>query len=495
MATSVIMPRQGQSVESCILSKWHKNPGDAVKIGELLFSYETDKASFDEEAKTEGILLNRLFGENDDVPCLAEVCRVGSEAEWSANSVPGGTVSDTAVASGVISSASFSAKSGKEAAFHNEPVPGAATDVVVPAEAAAPVLTERPANGHLPVSPRARQMAERDGIDPIMAIPTGPGGRILERDIISLRDAGVRMTPAAGASGTDASALADSAGTIRGTGLGGRITATDIAGLKDHVKARMLESQEQAGESGTHAAKPEISPDTDLMGFKDATLPNIRKVIAKAMFHSISTTCQLTLNTSFDATSLLAMRAVFKKATKLPEATGITLTDMVLFGVARTLLSHRDLNAHFLDDRLRTFDHVHLGLAVDTERGLMVPTLFGADTLSLSQLSAAAKAVAKECQTGRISPDKLKGGTFTVSNLGTFGIESFTPVLNPPQTGILGVNNIQTKVRDGKNGLESYPAMGLSLTFDHRALDGAPAARFLKDLTANLEQFEVLLAL
>jgi pyruvate dehydrogenase E2 component (dihydrolipoamide acetyltransferase) len=148
-----------------------------------------------------------------------------------------------------------------------------------------------------------------------------------------------------------------------------------------------------------------------------------------------------------------------------------------------------------MDTHMRRFAHVHLGLAVDTERGLMVPTIFGADTMSLAALSAAAKAVARECQTGAINPDKLKGGTFTVTNLGTFGIESFTPVLNTPQTGILGVNTLETKVREGKNGIETYQAMGLSLTFDHRAIDGAPAARFLQDLSTRLESFGALLAL
>ncbi len=483
MATSVIMPRQGQSVESCILSQWHKKPGDAVKVGDLLFSYETDKASFDEEAKTDGILLNHLFEPNDDVPCLTEVCRIGSEAEWSANSVA------DSVSGGI---ASGTPETAEATAATAAPVATAAHMSIT-----AFGSMERPAGTQAAISPRARNLAERDGINPLLAIPTGPEGRVLERDILLLRDAGIRMTPVAGAAIAVDSRMADASGPIRGTGLGSRTTSVDMADLKGAVKARMLDAQKKAGtglsetNADVTAGKPEA---TDIMGYSDRTLPNIRKVIAKAMFHSISTTCQLTLNTSFDAASLLAMRAAFKKAAQ-PEVAGITLTDMVLFGVARTLPSHFDLNAHFLDDRLRVFEHVHLGLAVDTERGLIVPTLFGADTLSLVQLSVAAKGIARECQTGRISPDKLRGGTFTVSNLGTFGIESFTPVLNPPQTGILGVNSIQTKVRDGKNGLESYPAMGLSLTFDHRALDGAPAARFLKDLAANLERFEVLLAL
>jgi pyruvate dehydrogenase E2 component (dihydrolipoamide acetyltransferase) len=139
------------------------------------------------------------------------------------------------------------------------------------------------------------------------------------------------------------------------------------------------------------------------------------------------------------------------------------------------------------------FRHVHLGVAVDTPRGLMVPTLFNADTLSLSQISSSVKELVAACQAGTINPDLLQGGTFTVTNLGTLGIESFTPVINPPQTCILGVNTIVNRVREADGQLVSYPAMGLSLTFDHRAVDGAPAARLLKDLVQVLEHFSLFL--
>ena len=474
MATSVIMPRQGQSVESCILSKWHKKPGDTVKTGDMLFSYETDKASFDEEAKADGVLLVVLAKENDDVPCLAEVCRIGTAEEYAAGSTGAGAQSAPVAASTQAAPASDAAQAAP------------ATQAVPTAAAATPAAqaTVRAEGDTLAVSPRARAMAAQNGIDASVAVPTGPNGRVIERDIQKLKDAGIRMTPAAAAAATG------SVAGIEGTGLGGRITSADLA--------RGVSASEAPGTAAAQETAPTAVPASsgDLMGFTDVALPNIRKVIAKAMFQSITTTCQLTLNTSFDATALLAQRAVFKKAgEKMPAVAGITLTDMILFAVARTLPAHADLNAWFLDDKMRRFEHVHLGLAVDTERGLMVPTIFGADTMTLSALSVAAKDVAKECQSGKISPDKLKGGTFTISNLGTFGIESFTPVLNAPQTGILGVCGLETKVREGKNGLETYQAMGLSLTFDHRALDGAPAARFLKDLTQRLESFGALLAL
>ena len=147
-----------------------------------------------------------------------------------------------------------------------------------------------------------------------------------------------------------------------------------------------------------------------------------------------------------------------------------------------------------LEEKLLVFNQVNLGVAVDTDRGLMVPTLFSANTKSLCEISQAAKNLVKECQQGTINPDLLKAGTFTVTNLGTLGIESFTPVLNPPQTGILGVNTIVQRVREVKGSLVLYPSIGLSLTFDHRALDGAPAARFLQELKQALEHFTIYLA-
>ena len=179
------------------------------------------------------------------------------------------------------------------------------------------------------------------------------------------------------------------------------------------------------------------------------------------------------------------------------EYAGITLGDIVLYAVSRTLLNHPDLNANMLDDNsIRHFKHVNLGVAVDTPRGLMVPTIFAADTMSLLEISKAVKELAAECRDGAISPDKLSGGSFTVSNLGNMGVESFTPVINPPQTGILGVCGTTDRVRKGANGeIVIYPAMGLSLTYDHRAVDGTPAAKFQKELGNNLENFTALLAL
>ena len=222
---------------------------------------------------------------------------------------------------------------------------------------------------------------------------------------------------------------------------------------------------------------------------------NIRKVIAKSMVNSLQTMAQLTEHFTFDATAIQGYRRLLKGMEG--DYAGITLGDMLLFAVSRTILDYPDLNANSIgDDTVRHFRHVNLGVAVDTPRGLMVPTIFNADQKSLLEISREVKTLAAEARSGKISPDLLAGGTFTVTNLGSAGVEMFTPVINPPQTGILGVCGITQRVKAGKDGqIALYPAMGLSLTVDHRVVDGAPAAYFLKALCRNLEQFTALLAI
>jgi pyruvate dehydrogenase E2 component (dihydrolipoamide acetyltransferase) len=261
-----------------------------------------------------------------------------------------------------------------------------------------------------------------------------------------------------------------------GTGIGGKITTSDLQ------QPVMPEKQPVHSEQSVQDE------------YEERALNRIRKVIAKNMHHSLSSTAQLTLNTSFDATDILAYRKKLKISMDRLGLHNITINDIILYAVSRTLLNHKELNAHFLDDKMHIFHNVHLGVAVDTERGLMVPTVLNANKKSLNEISGEVKILAEECQKGTINPDMLKGGSFTVTNLGSLGIESFTPVLNPPQTGILGVNTITQNVKEVNGEIVYYPSITLSLTFDHRALDGAPAARFLKELKTNLENFSILLA-
>ncbi len=422
MAQVVIMPRQGQSVESCVITEWKKKVGDKVEEKDVLFSYETDKSSFDELATVSGTLLAVFAEEGDDVECLLPVCVIGNEGEDISSLVPKKSEEAPAEAP----KAEEKPEEKKEAA-----APAAPTGSAVSSE------------GRVKISPRARNLAERTDADLSRAVPTGPNGRIIERDVNTLLDKGW----------TNADKPAEA----------------------------------PASAPAAVAAAPAVEEYTDVK------IPNIRKVIAKSMHASLSNMAQLTLNSSFDATAVMAFRNLVKNNAEKLGLNNITINDIVLYAVSRTLLSFKDLNAHYLDDKdvMRYFNTVNLGIAVDTERGLLVPTVFGAEKLSLNELSSEAKTVIKGAQAGSISPDKLKGASFTVTNLGAMGIESFTPVVNPPQTGILGVGAVTYRVKaDGS----TYPAMGLSLTFDHRALDGAPAAKFLKALCDNLANFNLLLA-
>jgi pyruvate dehydrogenase E2 component (dihydrolipoamide acetyltransferase) len=210
------------------------------------------------------------------------------------------------------------------------------------------------------------------------------------------------------------------------------------------------------------------------------------------MYESLANTAQLTLHASADARKMLDFRQRAKARMAEGYGYNITINDMVCFATVKALLHHPDSNAHFLGDAMRRFSNVHLGFAVDTPRGLMVPTLQNANHLTLEGLSAQMKSLATACQEGGIDPELLQGATFTISNLGAFGIEMFTPVLNPPQVGILGVNTISLQPAKIESGIIGFtPRIGLSLTFDHRAVDGAPAAAFLKEVSQQIENIEL----
>ena len=419
MATPVIMPRQGQSVESCIITEWKKKVGDKVAVGDVLFSYETDKSTFEEQAKIDGTLLAVFYNAEDDVPVLLNVAVIGNPGESFAEFAPDGAAAAPA------------------AEVKNEMVAEAAPSLQA---------TAARAEG---VSPRAKNAAEKLGVDPAQASPTGPHGRVIERDVLALAKEG-RL-----GGGAAQAVLPETAATV--------------------------------------PAAAAAATTTDALAYDEIKLPNLRRMIAKTMHDSLAEMAQLTHNTTFDATKMLAFRESLKAAPESMDLPKITINDIILYAVSRVLTRHEGLNAHMVGDKMRYFKHVNLGIAVDTPRGLLVPTLFAAETKSLAQISAESKMLAKSAIDGSINPDLLQGGTFTISNLGLYGIESFTPVINPPQVALLGVCAITERIRTVDSQITAYPAMGLSLTYDHRAVDGAPASRFLKDLVTALEHFDLLL--
>ena len=201
----------------------------------------------------------------------------------------------------------------------------------------------------------------------------------------------------------------------------------------------------------------------------------------------------LTLGVSFDATAIMNLRASIKENGKNMGAEDITINDMILFATAKVLRKFKALNAHFLEDRIRYFDNVHLGIAVDTPEGLKKPTVFDANKLSLSALSKITKLIIADARENSSEKEKWDGASFTVSNLGSHGIESFTPVLMAPQTGVLGVCASTKRIKEENGEAVFYPAIPLSLTFDTRALDSTSAAKFLRELVFALENFELLL--
>ena len=442
MATIVVMPQLGNSVESCIIVEWTVAEGDAVSLDQTLCSIETDKSTMEVPSTAEGTVLKLLWDEGDEVPVKDPLIIVGAPGEDVSGLVPGGGAAEA----------------------------GDAPAEEPPASAApAPSFATTAASGA--VSPRARALASAKGVDAsAITEGSGPHGRVIERDVAAAIAAGPALTPAARAAGVSAA---------EGTGIGGRVSVADAARVPEAAPAP--------------ASSAPAAPAADFPGASTSSpLKGVRKVVAKRMMESLTSTAQLTLNTTANAAGILALRKKVKNADEALGLNRITLNDLVCFAVSRTLLKYPVFNAHLEDGVLTEFEQVHLGFACDTPRGLLVPVIRSAQSLGLKAFSDEAKRLAGGAIDGTLPPDYLGGGTFTVSNIGSFGIETFTPVINLPQTAILGVGAITPRpalAPDGAVGVEQR--LNLSLTIDHQVIDGADGARFLRDLVAAIENIDV----
>ena len=261
-------------------------------------------------------------------------------------------------------------------------------------------------------------------------------------------------------------------------------------------KGEQVPKLETAPDHGSTPSSPALPGSIDGRAGEVHEYPvrGARKIIAEKMTTSLQTTAQFTMHVSADARSILSYQEKLKNSKHKRKLRDITVNDLVQYAAIKTLKSFPALNAHFLGDRIVEFSSVHAGFAVDTETGVMVPVIRFADRLSLKELSAETARLSKLCIYGGIEPDDLSGGTVTLTNLGALGIEMFTPILHPPQAAILGICDIQKKPVGLGNETEFHPHIGLSLTVDHRAVDGAPAARYLKALCETIAGFELLLA-
>ncbi|MCX6330975.1 MAG: dihydrolipoamide acetyltransferase family protein [Bacteroidia bacterium] len=407
MAIPVIMPKQGQSVETCIITRWYKNTGDSVKTGDLLFSYETDKAAFELESPGDGFLLETFFDEGAEVPVLMNVAVIGQKGESVSAFIPGKTAAPPA-----------------------ETAPSVKKEEVSKQESAVIQAAVSSTDSRIKISPRAKRLAENKGLNYNRLQGSGPNGRIIVNDIEKALSGSSEMTKTVRSAGTE---------------------------------------------------------------FTEQPLSNVRKLIAKAMYSSLQNSAQLTHHMSADVRRLLETRSKIKAGLAAgTEKNDITLNDMICWCVIRALKKFPEANSHFLGDSIKTFHKVHLGIAVDTSRGLMVPAVKNAEKMNLPQLSKELKMVADACRKGNIDPELIKStsATFTVSNLGNYGVEMFTPVINLPQAAILGVCTIIYRPADlGNNTFGFVPYIGLSLTYDHRAIDGGPATLFLKEIKEQIESF------
>ncbi len=428
MATPIEMPKLGNTVEECLLSRWFKQTGDTVAEGDILAEIETDKATFELTAAVGGTLLGVFFEDGDLVPVYANVCVVGKEGESIEEFRPKmdavAPEIQTPIAAGPIKQRE------RESAASRSISLSVADDSI-----------------QAPLSPRARRFAEEHKFIPEGFRGSGPGGRIIEEDLKRL----YYETP-------------------RGSSL---------------VKKMVGDGYEIRLAGGSNRAV--LSDDlTD----PPAKMSAVRNRIAQRMWDSLATTAQYTMNASADATGILSLRNRIKAREEQEEFSAININEIIVFCTVKALLAVPEINAEFVDGKIYRHSSIHIGFACDTPKGLLVPVIRDSQTLALQELSSKIKSLTKQAVEGTISPDDLSGGTFTVSNLGTYGIESFSPILNPPQVAILGVNTIDLKPVRRNNKIEFVEHIGLSLTCDHQVIDGVPGARFLEAVKEQIENID-----
>ncbi|MCR4407126.1 MAG: 2-oxo acid dehydrogenase subunit E2 [Anaerolineae bacterium] len=434
MITEVILPVLGETMNEGTIVEWVKKEGDPVERGDILFVIESDKATLEVEAPTKGFLRQILVPAGQTVPVLTVVALITTTAD-----------EDLAACVTV---------SGSEAQV---------------AEAAEPITIEpvtfEPATlkpetwqpeTRIFASPRARKLAREKGVDLALVTGTGPNGRIVEQDVLTYVD----MT------------------TVSGTGVSGRVVKADV-------------------EAAAQAAVVSPPPASAVEGLAVESVPltGLRRIIAERMATSARTTARVTLVTEADATAFVEVREQLKAKVGGEWGFAPGYNDLLGLIVARALREFPYMNARLSTDgqTIERWPVVNLGMAVDTERGLLVPVIRNADQKGLRAFGTELRALVERARAGRSLPDDLTGGTFTITNLGMYDIDAFTPIINPPETAILGVGRIQPKpvARDGEIVVRQM--WTLSLAFDHRLVDGAPAARFLQRIKQLIENPYLLL--
>ena len=448
MATKVVMEALSPTMEEGRLVKWNKNEGDAVKSGDVLAEVETDKAVMELVARGDGVLRKRLANEGDASPVGTLLAVIAAPDEnidsIIASATPAGTAAAASPQSGQAAQAhgspgAQSGSSAKQAVADTRE--SAAKDPVPQSPAPAPARQSGP-----PPAPRGNGAA-RPGA------PSPAGGRQrsspLARRLAS--EKGVQL------------------GAIQGTGPGGRIVKRDI------------ENAKAMGGAGRSAAAERLAAEGD---FKDIPLTQIRKTIARRLAESNGPVPTFFLTAEFDATRAAEMRA---QLAEMGDQYKVSFNDIVIKAVALALAEHPEVNAHWLNDKIRQFNRIHVAMAVAVEDGLITPVLFDADRLSLWEISEKARDLAKRARERKLMPEEYTGSTFSVSNLGMFGIDQFTAIINPPEAGILAIGGVEEKPVVVDGALEVRQRMRVTMSCDHRVIDGATGAKFLQTVRRYIE--------
>ena len=436
MATEVVLPQWSMGMADGTIVRWLKHEGELVAEGEPLAEVEAAKVTSEVEAEVAGVVMRILVAEGETVPVRTPLCLIGTADE----------------------------------------VRGITEIADAPMEAtAASTAVQSVASSLLPaqISPVARRMANERGIDLSQVRGSGPGGRIVAEDVQRAIDAVTRPTPSSEAPATvqvipAARRMANERGIdlsqVRGSGPGGRITVEDVQQVIDAA-------------AQPTASVPQAPPTAEQV----LPLTGMRGAIARRMHQSVQTSAQVTLTTEIDVSSLVLLRE------ELKQHFALTYTDLVVKATAQALIEHPRMNAWIEGEHIRLVQAVHIGVAVALDDGLIVPVVRDADRKSLREIALEAQRLAMRARAGTLERHEVTGSTFSVTNLGMYGIDAFTPIINPPEIAILGVGRITEKLVRIQRGAEWRHVMTLSLTFDHRAVDGAPAAAFLQSIGKELE--------
>jgi len=442
MATKVHMEALSPTMEEGQIVRWLKSEGDVVANGDILAEIETDKATMELVARGDGILRRILLQAGSAAP-IGEVIGVIASADEDISAIVG------AGGSGDSEPAAAPAEAASAAAPAEPSAPAAQAPQAPPDE----VSGAQETGGRVKASPLARKLAEEAGLDLSIVAGSGPGGRVVKRDVEEARSAG--GAPAAGAA----------QGSVQATAPGAPA----------------------AGRAPTAPAPQPWSDAGATEGFDALNVSQMRKTIARRLTESLSPVPHFFLTVEIDMARVQSARA---SVNELLAGSGdkVSVNDFVLKATAAALAKHPECNSAWHDDHIRRFHHVHIGVAVAVDDGLITPVVKHADRKGIVQISREVREMASRAREKRLSPDEYTGSTFSVSNLGMFGIREFTAIINPPEAGILAVGAVEEIPAVVEGRVEVRPRMRITMSCDHRVIDGAQGSRFLQTLKGMLEE-------